>query len=1002
MYNPPKIIGNPQMPIALIAGGAGFLGSHLAEYLLSKNFRVVVVDNLESGRREFVAHLLAHPRFGFIEYDLNLGLPENVTSVDAIFHLLGNRPKPQGDLTGSLNSLLTNSLSTYHLLELTKSCQAKFLLASSLDVYQGIASASELSNYFGPTESDQRVFSYNESKRYAESLAWEYFKKYSLDLRVARLPEVYGPRMDFAASGRLGRLLENTLEGKDLVVEGDGLDANFYLFVSDGVEALYEALVRPGTTGKIFSLCQSPAVAQLELAYLLKSLALPGTQIVFRPTSERTYDHDQKNVDRKNLKLIGFKQKIKIREGLKMTLNFLGFSNSPDAKIEPTDQSWPGETAPKLPEGIFDRKLSDRPSQSFLAGWGPRLKSQKKKVISYGVGCLFLFFSPFIFVPVVSLAYHSVRALADFQNLESRLKKSDLEKALAFSQSLGKNLTESQTDLGHLFLPRSFKRPYLKSLRAGAELSLALGNLIDAVRPQLDYLSSLPGSERSPGSPIGYPYLKAEDSLAFINQALDQVSLAEAEIKDASLTTPPSLLRAPVERIKSTIGPAKNWGQVLRGLISVTPDLLGFDRAKNYLVLLQNSNELRPTGGFIGALVKIKVDGGRIENPEVEDIYNLDSKIDQSEILIFAPKVLKDSLQTDRLHLRDANFDISFPASANKFRRLYRQATGVAADGIIAIDLDFVRLVLKALGPVFLTTYNEEVSGDNLFEKVQFHSEAGFAPGGNGKKTFLSVLSAKILENLITARRESYLPLTKSMLTAVAEKHLLAEFYFNRAAALAGLDLDGEVKESEGDFLSVVDTNIGANKANYFVKRSLAYEAERGNRVGEVNSTLTLNYQHRGTSDAWPGGPYKNFLRILVPLKASLIKVKKIDHAASEGEAPPVDQEEDLTNRILIDEESGKTSFGLTFELPSGRRTEIVFSYVLPPAVFFLNSSSYNLLIQKQPGTSGDSLRAKFILPFGKNLEEELPQGFTRQGTSVIYEGSLRKDLEIKIPLSPK
>jgi UDP-glucuronate decarboxylase len=991
MYNPPKIIKNPRMPVVVIAGGAGFLGSHLAEVLLSKNFRVVVIDNMETGNKNFIAHLTSHPRFGCIEHNLNTGLPEKIESCDAVVHLLGEEVYLEGPESINLNSLLTNSLSTYHLLELTRRSQAKLLLASSLNIYQGIISGTSLNQYFGATEIDERMFSYNEAKRYAETLAWEYFKKYSLDIRIARIPEAYGPRMDFKATSNLGRLLSNVVDGANLIVYGDGLDSDYYIYVSDAVEGLYECLVRPKTAGRIFNLCDSKAVTQLELAYLLKGLAKPQTRIVFRPVNKsRGLLTENRNLNLGNLRDIAFRQKIKIKDGIKLTLEFLGFSRT-EIPIKDGALLSNNEEAvnplPKVPEGIFNKNL--KPG-GLTTGRAKGVKINRR-VLTYSIFVLLLFFAPFFVVPPISLAYNLGRGILEFRNLEADLNRLDLNKSVVDSEHLLTNLTQAQKSLGNLILLGSIKKPYLHLLASANYATKAANSMLLGLKPVFSYLANI--TPDSKGFTSQYPYLEADDAASYIDGAFDTLSLAEAELGDPSLQGLPKTLKSLSESLAGKIASAKSIAGALRGMVQIAPELLGYDSQKNYLVLLQNSNELRPTGGFIGSLVTIQTRGGKITNPQVEDIYDIDGQIENGKISIPAPKIIKDSFNTQYLHIRDANFDPSFPRSSEHIRTLYAAVEGIRVDGVFAIDLGFVKSLMKVLGPIFVSTYNETVTSDNLFERVQFHSEANYVPGKSNKKTFLSLLSQKFFEQMLGLTKDKYLPVLKSILSSLEEKHLLAELYTPSSALVSNLGFRGEIRPAIGDYLMVVDANVGSNKTNYFVKRSIYYEVERANRDGEVSSQLTVSYNHTGTSNAWPGGTYKNYLKILLPLKASLIKAR----LGSEN-----GNEEDITSRVEIDGQDGKTTFALLLEIPIGSKVSVVFNYVLPPATFPLNGDAYDLLIQKQPGTDADPFRAKFTLPFGSNVDNSLSQGFTRQGRSVIYEGNLRKDLELSIPLSEK
>jgi len=981
------------MPVVVIAGGAGFLGSHLAELLLSKNFRVVVIDDMETGNKNFIAHLTSHPRFGYIEHNLNIGLPEKLESCDAVVHLLGEEIYISGPEDINLNSLLTNSLATYHLLELTKRSQAKLLLASSLNVYQGIISGTSLNQYFGAEDADERVFSHNEAKRYAESLAWEYFKKYSLDIRVGRLPEAYGPRMDFRATSNLGRLLSNVTEGANLVVYGDGLDKDYYVYVSDAVEGLYESLIRPKTAGKIFNLCDSKPVTQLELAYLLKSVAQVGTQITFRPnTKARSFAAENRDINISNLRDIAFKQKVKMKDGLKLTLDFLGYS--PTKTFEPTREAYPAaekkisKPLPKVPEGVFNKKLKP----GSLNSQKPLIIKLNRKLLVYAAFGILLFFAPFIIVPPISLSYNLGLSFLGLKNLETDINKLDLKQSVEDSRRLLGNLTDAKGSFGNLIFFAGVKKPYSHLLTAATYTSKAANNMLLGLEPSASYLANItPSSKEAAGSK--YPYLEADNAAAYIDSAFDSLSLAEAELKDPSLKSLPGNLRGASEDLAQKIATAKTIAKALKGLVQVAPELLGYDSQKNYLVLLQNSNELRPTGGFIGSVVTLQTSGGKLSSPQVEDIYNIDGQIDSGKISLPAPKIIKDNLNTTYLHIRDANFDPSFPKSSEQIRTLYGAAKGTKVDGIIAIDLGFVKSLMSVLGPIFLSTYNETITSDNLFERVQFHSEANYTAGSSNKKTFLSLLSQKFFEQTLSLSKEKYLPVLKSLLASLEEKHLLVELYTPSASIVSNLGFRGEIRPALGDYLMVVDANVGSNKANYFVRRSVYYEAERANRDGEVSSQLSVSYNHTGTSNAWPGGTYKNYLKVLLPLKASLTKARLTAESGAE---------EDITPRVEIDEQDGKTTFAVLLEIPNGSKVSVVFNYVLPPSVFPLKDNTYSLLVQKQPGTDADPFRAKFTLPFGTDADENLAQGFTRQGSSVIYEGNLRKDLELSIPLSDK
>ena len=156
-------------PTILIAGGAGFIGAHLAEALLEQKVNVVVVDSLNATGKELqIEALLKNEHFAFFDADINKGLPPEIESVDYIFHLSGVETYMYADGWG-LETLLANSLGTKNLLDFSLKCEAKFLLVSSIDVYQGLLSSINLAHYFGKTEFEERKYSLIEAKRYAEA-----------------------------------------------------------------------------------------------------------------------------------------------------------------------------------------------------------------------------------------------------------------------------------------------------------------------------------------------------------------------------------------------------------------------------------------------------------------------------------------------------------------------------------------------------------------------------------------------------------------------------------------------------------------------------------------------------------------------------------------------------------------------------------------------------------------------------------------------------------------
>ena len=211
-----------QLPSALVAGAAGFIGSHLCETLLSQNCQVYAIDNWTTGKKENLKALMDNKNFVFIEHNLEKPFDAPVPKVDYIFHLAGVEAYVNGTDV-SLETLLVNSLGTRELLEIAKDQDAKFLLASTADIFSGQLASTDLTHLFGSEPKKQEAYSHHEAKRFSEAITFEYLDRYQLNSRVVRLGLVYGPRMDLSSGNDVAQLLTSTINNQPLKIYGQGL-----------------------------------------------------------------------------------------------------------------------------------------------------------------------------------------------------------------------------------------------------------------------------------------------------------------------------------------------------------------------------------------------------------------------------------------------------------------------------------------------------------------------------------------------------------------------------------------------------------------------------------------------------------------------------------------------------------------------------------------------------------------------------------------------------------
>jgi UDP-glucuronate decarboxylase len=239
----------------VVAGGAGFLGSHLCDALIAEGARVICLDNLLTGRRRNIAHLLHDPRFEMIEADvcdpLSAAVLRHARHVEAVYNLAcaASPPHYQADPE---HTLLTCVLGTRHLLRLAEEAGARFLQASTSEVYGDPEMHPQREEYRGSVNPTGPRACYDEGKRAAETLAFDYLRSGRVDVRVARIFNTYGPRMR-ADDGRVvSNVVTQALAGEDITVYGDGSQTRSFCYVDDLIAGLMRlATVDPRPPGPV-------------------------------------------------------------------------------------------------------------------------------------------------------------------------------------------------------------------------------------------------------------------------------------------------------------------------------------------------------------------------------------------------------------------------------------------------------------------------------------------------------------------------------------------------------------------------------------------------------------------------------------------------------------------------------------------------------------------------------------------------------------------------------
>lgn len=397
---------------------------------------------------------------------------------------------------------------------------------------------------------------------------------------------------------------------------------------------------------------------------------------------------------------------------------------------------------------------------------------------------------------------------------------------------------------------------------------------------------------------------------------------------------------------------------------------LGALKSNNVLLILENNNELRPGGGFIGSYAAIKQNAGKMSALKLGSIYDIDGQLKEN---IRPPLPLL--AVNDRWYLRDSNWFVSFPASAQKISEFYEKEAGETPDLIVALTPNLIVDMLKLTGPVDMPAYNVTLDADNFVEQVQVLSTMSDQSPENQPKQILADLMPVLLQRLGSLKFAQLGDLLGIIFDNLSQKQLM--FYSQNPDLQKGfenLNWAGEIKTTDRDFLSVSAANLGATKSDLFVKQKLDLKTFIG-KDGRVTNELALTY-----ANTLPKLDYtfnRRFIRVLVPKNSKLVLSQgfdlnnldkpetndfKIDSDALAWEKSTV---RDLVTGTMIGEESDYTFFGNWLNLAGGETKTVRLVYELP---FKLNSlDHYSLLLQKQPGAMPYSLNYSVSLQ-GKKI----------------------------------
>lgn len=409
----------------------------------------------------------------------------------------------------------------------------------------------------------------------------------------------------------------------------------------------------------------------------------------------------------------------------------------------------------------------------------------------------------------------------------------------------------------------------------------------------------------------------------------------------------PAKFRTEWQKNKMKMAEAKDILNLSEKILRVLPEFLGLDgKKREYMVLFQNEMELRPSGGFIGSYGILSFEDGRLINLDIRDVYETDGQLKGH---VEPPEEIRTILGEGGWYMRDANWEADFLAASKQIQWFLEKSSGRKVDGVIATNLAAAKAILGVVGELELVDFKEKINKDNLFEQAEFYAETKFFPGSKQKGSFLAGLGRQLFEEIRRLPSKERWQLYRVMVDLLERNEIQMALNEKKAGGeMANLGWDGSMYSGRcgkercvADYLYVVEANLGVNKANYFIYRNIEQSIEIKETV--VEKKLRIVYENTAKNSNWPGGDYKNYLRIYLPSEINLKEISLVNEANGERKLY-------TGGEIKMVEVGGKREIGLLVTVPVREKRTLEVKYNLPISLSGGDKFSYLYYIQRQSG----------------------------------------------------
>ncbi len=768
--------------------------------------------------------------------------------------------------------------------------------------------------------------------------------------QLAYLSDPYGPSAQLSSVDRLSSLLKSALTSGAISVSSDLKHRLYPTYINDLLTPLTKIFFSSQSSEQPFYLSTLAPLTELEFANTLKSLV---TEVLHRPL---TLDYSPLSPPTASFpltpaahtqSLLDWDPSTSLEQGIRQSLQNFTFVPLPAASSS-VPATNPTLTA-YLPATPITPTTTPSPHHHLLHL--PKLHRHRHPLLSryrlLVVG-LFLLFLAALTPPSLFLVYGALGS-ADLKQAVASLERGSPQDSVQLLQSAKTNLNNTRrfltmTSSLYFFLPSRIGDKYDQLLDVGSRLTSFLQDSTSTVDTAQTLYQSILGNSQA-------DFADTTTSLkADLEDLYTKLSLLQVALKSKDLTSSFDDF-APLKQATQKLPDLKNRLQLGIALLNLLPQTIGESSPQTYLLLLQNNAELRPTGGFLQSYATFTFQNGKLLDFAVADFSSADAKL-QGHVQPPAP--LKKYLTADWF-ARDSNFDPDFRSSSLQLAWFFQKELNQNYAGFVGLNLFTLKDLLKATGPLTLPSLSQSVTPDNLFTLID--KQSLIPPVSPDFHTLL-------FRQLLTTIKSGAVPLpdlARALDSSLATQNLT--LYLTKPALQSYLETQnwsGSLRQPPcpsqftqdctSTTFSLIDSNLGVNRVNQFVKREISHSALLGTS-GSLTHQIKITYTKTSPTQSWPGGVYKNYLRFYTSGNTSL-------QSLTVNQQPLTLKDLDLSSKDSL------VSYGYFFQLPPGQTLTLlyVFKNTAPLPV---SSSSFSLSLnwEKQSGTSPSPLQVSLNYP---------------------------------------